>query len=132
MAYSYTNTSNYFPFVGQINDVRIYDHCLSAKEVKEISQGLILHYKLDNPYIEATTNLLTNFDTSLESVPLGTTNLFTVQLGSNPVSEIVDFQGKRCLHIKSSGGNNRVYRTYNALNGKTYTLSCEYGALLSF
>lgn len=41
-----------------VNDVRIYDHCLSQKEVKEIYKALILHYTLDDPYIEATTNLL--------------------------------------------------------------------------
>lgn len=48
MSYSYTNTAYYFPLNGQINDVRIYNHALSVKEIKEISKGLVLHYPLDN------------------------------------------------------------------------------------
>lgn len=33
---------------GYYNDVRIYDHCLSKKEVSELAKGLILHYPLNN------------------------------------------------------------------------------------
>ena len=43
---------------GYLNDVRIYDHALSAKEVHEISKGLMLHYTFNDPYVEGTTNLI--------------------------------------------------------------------------
>lgn len=35
-------------YTGYLNDVRIYDHALSPMEVKQISQGLILHYLLND------------------------------------------------------------------------------------
>lgn len=35
------------PLTGYLNDVRIYDHCLSPMEVKELAKGLILHYPLN-------------------------------------------------------------------------------------
>ena len=41
-----------------INDFRLYDHALSAKEIKEISKALVLHYPLDG--VGANENLLKN------------------------------------------------------------------------
>ena len=74
MAYSYTAGGNYFPFCGQMNDVRIYDHCLSAAEVKEISQGLVLHYKLDGLLGGAKENLLPCGGTYTQATPLTRTS----------------------------------------------------------
>ena len=74
MAYSYTAGGNYFPFCGQMNDVRIYDNCLSAAEVKEIAQGLVLHYKLDGPLGGAKENLLPCGGTYTQASPLTRTS----------------------------------------------------------
>ena len=57
---------------GYLNDVRIYDHCLSPKEVKEISQGLVLHYKL------TPTNLIKNGWGGTENWPNNPQKISTV------------------------------------------------------
>ena len=36
-----------YPFNGRLNDARVYSHCLSPMEVKELSKGLVLHYPLN-------------------------------------------------------------------------------------
>lgn len=55
-----TYANGYFSFNGNINDIRIYNHILSTKEIKEISKGLILHYPLDDENIQQMSNSFTN------------------------------------------------------------------------
>ena len=44
------------------NDIRIYDHALSAFEVKEIAKALVVHYTFDDREL-APVNLITSFGT---------------------------------------------------------------------
>jgi len=37
-----------YPYVAFLNDIRLYNHKLSNAEAKQISQGLVIHWKLNN------------------------------------------------------------------------------------
>lgn len=56
--------SSLYYFNGMIDDVRIYDHALSEKEIKELTKAKILHYDFDD-FQEPTENIVTN--TNLET-----------------------------------------------------------------
>ena len=91
----------------KLNDVRIYDHCLSAEEVREIANGLVLHYKLDTQYFKSGTNLVTDVTKGGQ-----TTKLTDGRLG-----------------VVTSGTNADTYFTINLsesiTNGTTYHFSCD-------
>ena len=99
-------------FGGQLNDVRIYDHALSAAEVKEIAKGLAMHYKLDN---FVNSNVLTN-----------NVNVLTSWVAEGMTREYDD----NALKITDEGtGNRRIYNgvqenTYNTA-GETFTVSFD-------
>ena len=56
--FNWSGAHDGYGMLGNICDVRIYNHALSVKEVKELAKGLVLHYTFDNSSIESTTNLL--------------------------------------------------------------------------
>jgi uncharacterized repeat protein (TIGR02543 family) len=48
--------SNWYPFYGKVNDVRIYNTVLTIDQIKEVAQAKIMHYNFD-VCGEPTTNL---------------------------------------------------------------------------
>ena len=49
--YSYPGQPNVFyayQTIGKLQDFRVYDHVLTTKEIKELSKGLMAHWKMDN------------------------------------------------------------------------------------
>lgn len=101
-------------FIGKINDLRIYDHALSAKEVEEIAKGLVLHYKLDQP----NDNILTQ--EILHTAPFASATTFVGDYeGYNDVISVRN----NTLYQKTSSGKNDIFTGITWNGNVQYTLS---------
>ena len=103
-------------FFGRINDVRIYNHCLSTAEVEEISKSLILHYQLNQP----NENLIKN-------------EIYSLSPWSDAIQAHEIYQGKfayritnNILYSKTGNGANNIFPNIIYSENTQYTMSVDW------
>lgn len=109
-----------------VNDLRIYDHCLSDTEIKKISQGLIVHYSMESKY--GNENLLIGAQMNKDY-----SNKNWARYGLNSVSKNEYVNGAKHIVTPSSGHitNNGEGFSWGDINnsplkvGETYTFSID-------
>ena len=110
------NSANTVSYQGYINDFRMYNHCLSPMEVKQLSQGLVLHYPL-NRRGWGQENLLHN------------THDFTGRSASNTtiVTDSTDGTYAKTTPSTVDWTSIQIGPSFTAslISGKTITVTCE-------
>ena len=118
-------------FKGNMNDVRIYDHCLSPIEVKKLSQGLVLHYSFSDDNLESTTNLVTREDGLSDTCYNGATSKYGYGTNTDIYKTVGTFQNRKStkVYMGTAGLSAYPYVYFDAFNaaGTTIqTLSFDY------
>lgn len=111
--------ASYASMSALMNDFRIYDHALSAKEVKELSKGLVLHYRLAGPGGE--NFILESHKVTSGSAATGITRSYTSEGYLKVVS--TSGNGNWCPVRFAKDSNVNVGNKLSV--GDTYTISVE-------
>lgn len=130
-----TYANGYFGFNGYIQDLRVYNHCLTANEAKQISQGLVLHYPLSDKYIESTTNLITTEDCLSSTCYNGATSKYGYGTNTDIYKTVTTYDGRKGTKVYMGTSGNSCYPyvyinnmyTSDGTNSPAYkTLSFDY------
>ena len=109
-------------FFGKINDVRIYDHCLSPMEVKELAKGFVLHYPLNRQGF-GQENLASQYIMPGGNKP-----------GTTATDGRTNYYGDYGISIPATENADTYFSIWYSEpleSGATYTLSAEVSGLLS-
>ena len=125
-----TSSDNTY-YNGKLNDFRIYDHCLSPMEVKELSQGLVLHYPLSDNSIQQLNNCYTNPTFNSSSAGAGWSHWGSSghkgTYGQNIDSNYIYREGQSYSHWVADGADaTKNYLVYQspAFEGGQRSLQC--------
>lgn len=96
-----------YPYISLLNDVKLYDHALSEKEIKELSKGLTIHYPF-NDFV-------------------GNSNIFKLDSISTSTSNTTLTTSGNTIRLTTTSG---VYCGFGAermdfVAGTSYTVSCH-------
>lgn len=120
---SYEQSSQYRAW-GKLNDVRIYDHALSPKEIKEIAKGLCLHYRLSaigqenfiSSFVEGGNTTINGYEVVIPGRTVGSDTYFQTVLSKTleknkqyVLSFDTEFDVKNILEV---GNFNLTFNSY--------------------
>lgn len=125
------SATDVYKHIGQVEDLRIYDHALSTKEIKELAKAKILHLAFDN-YEEPTTNLIPDGNFSRKTFQLPYLNAGF----NNATAAFVDGDSStpckgNVLELTSTGGDSYM-SPYSGLGSKVATVVAGEVYTLSF